>query len=164
MPKDRTENIDRYKVRGGQPNEFELDRNEGAVAEEERRHALGQSQEGESLLRGGAEPGLPQNVAERIREVTEAAREKVERRRRLREARDKPPHAAARKGGAKKAAKKAAGKSAKKAVKGTAKKSATKKGPASKKAAGKSGAAAKGGGGKSSKKASARKGSAGRGR
>ena len=33
MPKDATKNIDRYKVRGGQLNEFEYTQNQKAVAE-----------------------------------------------------------------------------------------------------------------------------------
>ena len=32
MPKDATKNIDRYKVRGGQLNEFEFHQNQGATA------------------------------------------------------------------------------------------------------------------------------------
>ena len=33
MPKDATKNIDRYKIRGGQLNEFEYTQNQKAVAE-----------------------------------------------------------------------------------------------------------------------------------
>lgn len=32
MPKDATKNVDRYKVRGGQLNEFEFHQNQGATA------------------------------------------------------------------------------------------------------------------------------------
>ena len=32
MPKDATKNVDRYKVRGGQLNEFEFHQNQGAAA------------------------------------------------------------------------------------------------------------------------------------
>jgi hypothetical protein len=34
MPKDATKNIDRYKIRGGQLNEFEYTQNQKAVAEQ----------------------------------------------------------------------------------------------------------------------------------
>ncbi|PYS84069.1 MAG: hypothetical protein DMF67_06050, partial [Acidobacteria bacterium] len=77
MPKDRTENIDRYKVRGGHLNEYEFQKNEGAL--EESREG-GRSEVGEGL-RGAAEPNAPQNVAERIRQVEAAAHAQVERRR-----------------------------------------------------------------------------------
>ncbi len=36
MPKDKAENIDRYKIRGGQLNEFEFHQNQGLMAQEER--------------------------------------------------------------------------------------------------------------------------------
>ncbi len=78
MPKDPAENIDRYKIQGGQLNEFELQQNEEAMAEQERARHGGPQPEG---LRGAAEPGLPQNVAERIQQLEAAVREKVERRR-----------------------------------------------------------------------------------
>ena len=34
MPKDPTKNVDRYKIRGGTLNEFELDENKGAYEEQ----------------------------------------------------------------------------------------------------------------------------------
>jgi hypothetical protein len=34
MPKDPTKNVDRYKIRGGQLNEFEYTENQGALAEQ----------------------------------------------------------------------------------------------------------------------------------
>ena len=34
MPKDQTKNVDRYKVRGGEINEFEYGHNQGAFAEQ----------------------------------------------------------------------------------------------------------------------------------
>src|SRR2546421_278459 len=77
MPKDRTENIDRYKVRGGQLNEYELERNEG---EFEDARAGTQPQGGEGL-RGADEPNAPRRVAERIQQVEQRAHEIVERRR-----------------------------------------------------------------------------------
>jgi DNA end-binding protein Ku len=78
MGKDRTENIDRYKVRGGHLNEYEYQRNEGEL--EESREGGG-PEGGEGLLRGAAEPNAPQNLAERIRQIEQRAHEIVERRR-----------------------------------------------------------------------------------
>src|SRR5437588_10322931 len=137
MPKDRTENVDRYKVRGGQLNEYELERNEGEL---ESGRAGSQSEGGEGL-RGADEPNAPRRVAERIQQVEQRAHEIVERRR-AKQAGGSASKKGARKGGAKKAGKKTAGKK-------STKKSAKK---ASKKVAGK---AAK----KSAKKTAARKGS-----
>src|SRR5205085_1335154 len=77
MPKDRTENVDRYKVRGGQLNEYELERNEG---EFESARAGSQPEGGEGL-RGADEPNAPRRVAERIQQVEQRAHEIVERRR-----------------------------------------------------------------------------------
>lgn len=34
MPKDKTKNVDRYKIRGGDINEFEYDQNQEAFAEQ----------------------------------------------------------------------------------------------------------------------------------
>lgn len=34
MPKDPTKNVDRYKIRGGQLNEFEYTENQGALADQ----------------------------------------------------------------------------------------------------------------------------------
>jgi hypothetical protein len=34
MPKDASKNVDRYKVRGGQLNEYEYQKNQGETAEE----------------------------------------------------------------------------------------------------------------------------------
>jgi len=146
MPKDRTENIDRYKVRGGQLNEYELERNEG---EFEDARAGTQPQGGEGL-RGADEPNAPRRVAERIQQVEQRAHEIVERRR-AKQAGGGASKKGARKGGAKKAAgksakkstKKAAGKAAKKGAKKSAKKAAARKGSESR-AAGKKGAAKKG--------------------
>src|SRR5437588_6697983 len=137
MPKDRTENIDRYKVRGGQLNEYELERNEG---EFEDSRASSQPEGGEGL-RGADEPNAPRRIAERIQQVEQRAHEIVERRR-AKQAGGRASKKGARKGGAKKAGRKTAGKK-------STKKSAKK---ASKKVAGK---AAK----KSAKKTAARKGS-----
>src|SRR2546423_11204304 len=142
MPKDRTENVDRYKVRGGQLNEYELERNEG---EFESARAGSQSEGGEGL-RGADEPNAPRRVAERIQQVEQRAHEIVERRR-AKQAGGSASKKGARKGGAKKAGKK------KTAGKKSTKKSSKK---ASKKVAGK---AAK----KSAKKTAARKGSKSRG-
>src|SRR2546421_6370441 len=121
MPKDRTENIDRYKVRGGQLNEYELERNEG---EFEDARAGTQPQGGEGL-RGADEPNAPRRVAERVQQVEQRAHEIVERRK-AKKAGGRVSQKGARKGSAKKAGKKAAGKSAKKSVKKSAKKGAKK--------------------------------------
>src|SRR2546423_15676851 len=126
MPKDRTENIDRYKVRGGQLNGYELERNEGEFGEA---RAGTQPQGGEGL-RGADEPNAPRRIAERIQQVEQRAHEIVERRR-AKQAGGGASKKGARKGGAKKAGKKRAGKkstkkSAKKAAGKSAKKSARK--------------------------------------
>src|SRR5438270_7720580 len=107
MPKDRTENVDRYKVRGGQLNEYELERNEG---EFESARASSQPEGGEGL-RGADEPNAPRRIAERIQQVEQRAHETVERRR-AKQAGGRASKKGARKGGAKKA-----GKSAKKSTK-----------------------------------------------
>ena len=121
MPKDRTENIDRYKVRGGQLNEYELERNEGEFEDAR----AGSQPEGGEGLRGADEPNAPRRVAERIQQVEQRAHEIVERRR-AKQAGGSASKKGARKGGAKKAGKKRAGKSAKKTIKKTAGKSAKK--------------------------------------
>ena len=154
MPKDRTENIDRYKVRGGQLNEYELEKNEG---EFEDSRAVSQPEGGEGL-RGADEPNAPRRVAERIQQVEQRAHEIVERRR-AKQAGGSASKKGARKGGAKKAGKKRAGKSAKKTIKKTAGKSAKKS--AKQKTArkgSKSRGAKKGAAKKGSKKGAAKKG------
>jgi hypothetical protein len=117
MPKDKTENIDRYKIRGGHINEFEFSLNEGAMTEQERERFDEQHGEG---LHGASEPGAPQNVAQRIRHVEEVAREKVKHRRE-----QQGGAAAAKTAGAKKSGKKSG--AASKSTSGRAKKSAAKK-------------------------------------
>src|ERR687890_1361870 len=105
MPKDPAENQDQYKIQGGFLNEYEFNQGKGEM--EEQAHQLPDEAPVEGL-RGAAEPGLPENVAERIRQVEERAHEIVERRR------------AKQRGGGAQAAKKpapAAKKSAKKAAK-----------------------------------------------
>ena len=146
MPKDRTENVDRYKVRGGQLNEYELERNEG---EFESARAGSQSEGGEGL-RGADEPNAPRRVAERIQQVEQRAHEIVERRR-AKQAGGSASKKGARKGGAKKAGKKTAKKTA--ARKGSKSRAAGKKG-ASKSSGGKKAGAARG-----AKKRAAKKGS-----
>jgi|SRR2546423_2638046 len=151
MPKDRTENVDRYKVRGGQLNEYELERNEG---EFESARAGSQPEGGEGL-RGADEPNAPRRVAERIQQVEQRAHEIVERRR-AKQAGGSASKKSARKGGAKKAGKKTAGKkSTKKSSKKTSKKMA---GKAAKKSAKKT-AARKGSKSRGAKKGAAKKGS-----
>src|SRR5215207_1256115 len=146
MPKDRAEVQDQYKIGGGSLNEYEYEQSKGEY--EEQTHQVPDDAPVE-VLRGAAEPGLPENVAERIRQVEERAHEIVERRRAKQGG-----------GGAGKAAKKSAKKPAqasKKAAKGAAKAAAggAKKG-AGKKGAGKKGAAKSGG----AKKGAAKKGAA----
>src|SRR5829696_9902653 len=103
MPKDRAEVQDQYKIGGGSLNEYEYEQSKGEY--EEQAHQVPDDAPVEGL-RGAAEPGLPENVAERIRQVEERAHEIVERRRAKRGG-----------GGAVKgAAKKSAGKSAPKAA------------------------------------------------
>src|SRR5829696_1083263 len=110
MPKDRAEVQDQYKIGGGSLNEYEQSKGEY----EEQSHPLPDDAPVEGL-RGAAESGLPENVAERIRQVEERAHEIVEKRR------------AKQSGGAGKAAKKSAP-AAKKSAKKAAKKGAAKGG------------------------------------
>src|SRR5215207_8839469 len=152
MPKDRAEVQDQYKIGGGSLNEYEYEQSKGEY--EEQAHQVPDDAPVEGL-RGAAEPGLPENVAERIRQVEERAHEIVERRR------------AKQGGGTQKGAVKSAGKSAKKsapaakpAAKG-AKKGAAKSGGAAKGAS--KGASKKGGSKGAAKKSAAKKGSAGKG-
>lgn len=161
MPKDRAEVQDQYKIGGGSLNEYEYGQSKGEYEEQAQQAPGDAPAEG---LRGAAEPGLPENVAERIRQVEERAHEIVERRRAKQGGgAQKSAAKAAKKGAAKASAKKGAGKpggaqragaaqggakgSAKKggaakkgAAKGGAKKAAAKKGAAKKGAAGKGGA------------------------
>src|SRR5919112_1500269 len=152
MPKDPAENQDQYKIRGGFLNEYEVNLNKGEY--EEQAHQVPDDAPVEGL-RGAAEPGLPENVAERIRQVEERAHEIVERRR-------------AKQGGGQKGAAKAAKKSApasKKAAKGASKTAGAKKGAAkgaakkggAKAAAKKGGAVKRAGGGKGAAKKGAAK-------
>jgi hypothetical protein len=53
MPKDPTKNVDRYKIRGGTLNEFELDENQEAYEEQK-------SKRGGKLI-----PGTPPETAKR---------------------------------------------------------------------------------------------------
>src|ERR1044071_2861462 len=78
MPKDRAEVQDQYKIGGGSLNEYEYGQSKGEY--EEQTHQVPDDAPVEGL-RGAAEPGLPENVAERIRQVEERAHEIVEKRR-----------------------------------------------------------------------------------
>src|SRR5688572_30076866 len=78
MPKDRAEVQDQYKIAGGSLNEYEFEQSKGEY--EEQAHQVPDDAPVEGL-RGASEPGLPENVAERIRQVEERAQEIVERRR-----------------------------------------------------------------------------------
>lgn len=164
MPKDRAEVQDQYKIGGGSLNEFEFDRSKGEMEEQEHARPEGGHAEG---LRGAAEPNAPQNVAERIRQVEEAAHEKVERLRAKRGA-----GRATKKGASKKGAKRDTGKGAKKSAKGAPKKGAAKS-TGGRKSSGAKGASAarnvkraagaKKGGAKKSTKGGAQRGSAKKG-
>jgi hypothetical protein len=46
MPKDATKNVDRYKVRGGQINEFDFHRNQEQFAEQKEKPAATKSPKG----------------------------------------------------------------------------------------------------------------------
>src|SRR2546421_39007 len=154
MPKDRTENVDRYKVRGGQLNEYELERNEG---EFESARAGSQSEGGEGL-RGADEPNAPRRVAERIQQVEQRAHEIVERRR-AKQAGGRASKKGARKSGAKKAGRKTAGKKSTKTSKKASKKVVGKGAKKSAKKSAKKTAARKGSKSRGAKKSGARKGS-----
>src|ERR1043165_6048118 len=78
MPKDRAEVQDQYKIGGGSLNEYEVEQNKGEYEEQAHQASDAAPVEG---LRGASEPGLPENVAERIRQVEERAHEIVEKRR-----------------------------------------------------------------------------------
>src|SRR5215213_1842280 len=78
MPKDPAEVQDQYKIEGGFLNEHEFTLNKGDMEEQAHQTPDDAPVEG---LRGAAEPGLPENVAKRIRQVEERAHEIVERRR-----------------------------------------------------------------------------------
>ena len=62
MPKDPTKNVDRYKIRGGTLNEFELDQNQGAYEEQKSKR------EGGNLI-----PGTPPEKAKKAIKTTKAA-------------------------------------------------------------------------------------------
>ena len=72
MPKDPARNIDRYKVRGGQLNEFDFQRQQGEIAQQE--NAQGQGPHGSDEA-----SGLPpdQAKAERTRQLLAAHGESV---------------------------------------------------------------------------------------
>ncbi len=149
MPKDPTRNVDRYKVRGGQFDDLDRTKSEGALARDAELPLTGGRGGGEDFIPGES----PQGDAERKQRLVEEVRAKAEAR--GRGARASSKKGAGRdgaKGGAKKSAK-SAGKSAKKA----AKKAASASQSAAKKS--KSAAGAKGGGKKS---AAGRKGAGGR--
>ena len=71
MPKDPTKNVDRYKVRGGQLNEFEYTENQGALA--------GQKPESQAKLIPGTPPEEregrePQGTKKAAKRATKAAK------------------------------------------------------------------------------------------
>jgi hypothetical protein len=134
MPKDPARNQPNYKIGGGQLNEFEYARNQGAMTEAE--HERFQQQQAERAAgEESAAQSAPQTEAERIQQLMADVHEKVERRKQKAQgaALARP---AARKDGAQKSVAKAGAK--KSAQKGGAKKSAAKAG--AKKSAARAGA------------------------
>ncbi|MDQ3907374.1 MAG: hypothetical protein M3268_03415 [Acidobacteriota bacterium] len=172
MAKDPWKNQPNYKIGGGQLNEYEFNRQHGALTEQEHSHLPGQpqGQAGEAATDAQPAEGDPNESPEarRIRELMEEVHEKVVRRGGAQKT------AGAKKSGApKKAAKKSSVRRAtKSASKGAAKSGAKKPGGgAPKRASGakksgaraSSGGAKKGGAKKSSKKsAGSKKGARGR--
>ena len=57
MPKDATKNIDRYKIRGGQLNEFDFAKNQEQFAEQGTRKATKSELIGNAARGGGAQAG-----------------------------------------------------------------------------------------------------------
>ena len=64
MPKDPTKNIDRYKIRGGTLNEFELDQNQEAFEQQK------------SKKGGGLIPGTPPEKAKNAGKSKKASKSK----------------------------------------------------------------------------------------
>jgi hypothetical protein len=62
MPKDPTKNVDRYKIRGGTLNEFELDENQEAYEKQK-------SKRGAKLI-----PGTPPEKAKKGTKATKSAK------------------------------------------------------------------------------------------
>ena len=139
MPKDPTRNVDRYKIGGGHLNEFEFQKNQGAITEEERDRFARQEEE-RRLREGETAPAPPQDEAERIRQLVEAAREEAQRNIEKREkqaAATAPPRSgrAGKAAKSKRATSKSAAGAKKSGAKKTTKKSGTKKRGAKKTAA-----------------------------
>ncbi len=67
MPKDPTKNVDRYKIRGGTLNEFELDENQEAYEEQK-------SKRGAKLI-----PGTPPEAAKKSSKGTKTSAKKLAR-------------------------------------------------------------------------------------
>ena len=140
MPKDRVDVQDQYKS-GGTLNEFEFTQNQRALAEHEHQTPPGQTPDAEAI----ASLPSPLDEAERIRQVTAAAHEIVERRR-AKQAGHSSKDVAAKSGANKSSAKKSA------AQKSATKKSASKKQSSAKKTMAKKSAVKK-----ASKKSTAKK-------
>ena len=60
MPKDPTKNVDRYKIRGGTLNEFELDQNQEAFQQQKSKHD------------GKLIPGTPPEKAKKATKATKS--------------------------------------------------------------------------------------------
>lgn len=87
MPKDPS--ADRFKNRGGQINQFDFNKNQGAVAQDER-----SAKQDARQMREGETPAAPQPEAERIKQLMADVREKVQRKKRKQAAPRQPQPAA----------------------------------------------------------------------
>ena len=76
MPKDRTENIDRYKVRGGQFNDYQKQKDEIALTHPE---GFEHGQREDVWPKASTPQGERETEAERIRRLMEEAREIAQR-------------------------------------------------------------------------------------
>src|SRR2546423_428756 len=101
MPKDPVRNQPNYKIGGGQLNEFDYARNQGAMTEAE--HERFQQQQAERAAgEESAEQSAPQTEAERIQQLMADVHEKVARRKQKAQGAASSARPAARKGGAQK--------------------------------------------------------------
>lgn len=118
MPKGPTRNVERYKTENTNFDEFEFQKNQGQITEQEHEAESGEQQHGSGS--GQLIPGMtPQAQARRVKQVTKKAHQLVKERAKKQQSPAKPakgPAGKSRKIGSKKPA-----------LKTTAKKSATKK-------------------------------------
>lgn len=158
MPRDPWKNQPNYKIGGGQLNEYEFNRQHGALTEQEKQPFEFQEQERELPDESGAT-----DEAGRVRRLMEEAHEKVERRQGAR-ATSGAKKSGTQKSGARKSggAKKSAARTAKKgaAKKGAKKSGSAKKAGAKRVGAGKSSGAKRAAAGRSAGKGAGQKGGA----